>query len=465
MKTNTASNHRGSGSLQSGPGRRRFLQTSLGAASALGFPTIIPASALGKDGKLAPSERVAIGIIGCGSRAGSASEYQGAPEAEIAAMADPFGRRIPALKNRLKLEDRKLAEFKDFRDLLGSDVDAVHITTADYWHVPILLLAARAGKHIYVEKPLGLSIEQCLAAREVSGRKELKVQYGTQNRSTPYVRGGMELLLNGHIGEVKDIYVWCPIGESGGVCNPEPVPEDLDFGLWLGPAPEAPYCHDRCMHQGGRTGIFHIYDYAIGFVAGWGAHPMDQLQWWLDETGVPMPEEVTATGTLPTEGLYDTLTHWDSLFRYPGGREIRFADVQTIDKHLPKLENFRKPGHGTLFVGTDGWVCMDRGSIQGSTRELLQKMKDPGERRVTHPGKGHMANFIDAILGRNKTVTSLDSAIRSDIACHLVDLAVRHGGSLRWDQTNLTIANHDDARKAMRRPMREPWNVLDPKFI
>jgi predicted dehydrogenase len=447
------------------PNRRRFLQNSLGAASVLGFPTIIPASALGKDGKAAPSERVAIGIIGCGNRAASTNGYSGSPEAEIAAMADPFGRRIPKLKKRLKLEDRKLAEFKDFRELLETDVDAVHITTADYWHVPNLLLAARAGKHIFVEKPLGLSIEQCLAAREVSENKKLTVQYGTQNRSTPYVRGGMELLINGHLGDVKDIYVWAPRGASGGVCNPEPVPDDLDYPLWLGPAPEAPYCHDRCMHQGGRTGIFHIYDYAIGFVAGWGAHPMDQLQWWLDETGLAMPEKVEATGTLPAEGFYNTLTHWDALFRYPGGREIRFTDNESIAKHLPELEGFKNRGHGTLFVGTEGWVCMDRGSIQGSSRELLQKIKDPGERRVTHPGKGHMPNFIDAVLGKNDAITSLDSAIKSDIACHLVDLAVRHGSPLEWDQSKMTITNNEAARKAMHRPMRDPWNVLDPKFI
>lgn len=447
------------------PNRRRFLQTSLGAAGALGFPTIIPASALGKEGKPAPSERIAIGIIGCGNRAGSTNGYHAAPEAEFAAMADPFDRRIPDLKKRLKLEDRKLAEFRDFRELLETDIDAVHITTADYWHVPVLLLAARAGKHIYVEKPLGLCIEQCLAAREVCEKKELKVQYGTQNRSTPYVRGGMELLLNGHIGDVKDIYVWCPKGESGGVCSPEPVPDDLDYDLWLGPAPEAPYCHDRCMHQGGRTGIFHIYDYAIGFVAGWGAHPMDQLQWWLDETGLAMPEEVTATGTVPTGGFYNTLTHWDALFRYPGGREVRFADVESIDRHLPKLEGFQKHGHGTLFVGSEGWVCMDRGAIQASSRELLQKMKDPGQRRVTDPGKGHMPNFIDAVLGKSETITSLDAAIRSDIACHLVDLSARHGSPLKWDQEKMTIPNHEAARNAIHRPMRGPWNVLDPKFI
>jgi predicted dehydrogenase len=362
------------------------------------------------------------------------------------------------------MTDRKLAEYKDFRELLASDVDAVHITTADYWHVPNLLLAARAKKHIYVEKPLGLSIEQCLASREVVEEHKVVVQYGTQNRSTFYVRSAMELMLNGHLGDIRDIYVWCPQGESGGVCKPEPAPEDLDYDLWLGPAPEKPFCEDRCLQQGSRNGIFHIYDYAIGFLAGWGAHPMDQLQWWLDDNGLSIPEEVEATGSLPVEGLFDTLVHWDAKLRYRGGREITFADATTIAKHLPKLEGLKPGSHGTLFVGSEGWVYCARNSVQTSSPALRTKLKEPGSKRVVH-STNHMGNFVDAILGKNETVTSLASAIRSDIACHLVDQAVRNSGPIQWDNDKMTITNNEEAKAAMHRPMREPWNVLNKKYI
>ncbi len=445
--------------------RRRFLGTSLGAAGIAGFPTIIPASALGKDGKAAPSERVTIGLIGCGNRAGSARTYLGVPDAEIVALADPFGRRIAAWKKRASKKGKNFKEYKDFREMLAGDVDAVHITTGDHWHVPSLLLSARAGKHVYVEKPLGVSIEQCLACREITNeKKDLKIQYGTQNRSTVYVRGSMEVILNGHIGEVKDIYVWAPKGASGGKSAEEPVPDDLDYEMWLGPAAPAPFCHDRAVQQGARNGIFHIYDYAIGFLAGWGAHPMDQFQWWLDETGAGMPEQVQATGTIPTEGLFNTATHWDALLKYPGGREVRFSDHESIAKHLPKLEGFKAAGHGTLFVGSEGWIYCHRGGFKASSKELLMKHRDPGERKVVNAGKSHFHNFVDAVLGRNKTVSPLDSAIRSDITCHLTDLAIRHGGTVAWDAKEHTITGNEAAKKALHRPMRKPWDVLNPKY-
>ncbi len=442
--------------------RRHFLKTSLGTISALGFPTIIPATALGRGGKAAPSERVTVGMIGCGGRGRLAYSYAQMPDVQVVALADANLAKIAKLKTHETLQGKTFKETDDFRSILTEDIDAMHIATGDYWHVPALLLAARAGKHAYVEKPLGISIEQCLACNEiVKERPELQIQYGTQNRSGSYVRPAMELVLNGHIGEVKDVIVWAPEGEAGGVNDAKPAPEGFNLDMWFGPAPLREYCEDRCKTP---KGIWHIYDHAIGFVAGWGAHPMDQLQWWLDETGVGLPEEVKATGKIPTTGLYNTLTHWNAEMRYASGRTIRFADTQSIDRYLPKLDRFRKQDHGTLFMGSEGWVYCSRYSIQASSRELLTKMNNPGEKRLIHSKGKHERNFIDAIKGDNKTVTNLSSAIRSDIACHLVDLAIRHGGSVRWDNKKQTIAGNEAARKAMHRPMRKPWDVLNPKY-
>lgn len=171
--------------------------------------------------------------------------------------------------------------------LARPDVDAVHISTADHWHVLLAVLAARAGKDVYCEKPLGISIEQDLRAREIVDKHGRIFQYGAQQRSLAQVRMGIEVVLNGHIGEVQQAYIWAPRGEAGVVAWRKPrAPEGFDYDLWLGPAPQAPFCADRCLHSGSnRNGIFHIYDYAIGFVAGWGAHPADMLQWWLDHAG------------------------------------------------------------------------------------------------------------------------------------------------------------------------------------
>ncbi|MBT8036637.1 MAG: Gfo/Idh/MocA family oxidoreductase [Verrucomicrobiae bacterium] len=442
--------------------RRRFLKTSLGAASALGFPTIIPATALGKGGKAAPSERVTVGMIACGNRGRVAFSYAQMPDVEVVALADPNAAKMAKLKAHDSLKGKTLKETADFRTILTDDIDAMHIATGDYWHVPAMLLAARAGKHAYVEKPLGISIEQCLACNEiVQERPELQIQYGTQNRSGSYVRPAMELVLNGHIGEVKEVIVWAPEGESGGVNIPKPAPDGFNLDMWFGPAPLREYSNDRCEKA---KGIYHIYDHAIGYVAGWGAHPMDQLQWWLDETGVGIPVEVNATGKIPTTGLYNTVTHWDAEMRYANDMTIRFADRQSIDPYLPKLDGFKKQDHGTLFLGSDGWVYCSRYSIQASSRELLAKSKNPGDKRLIHSKGKHERNFIDAIKGDNQTVTNLPSAIRSDVACHLIDLAIRHGGSVRWDQSKQTILGNDAAQKAMHRPMRQPWDVLNPKY-
>jgi len=448
----------------SGLSRRKFLRNTIGLVGALGFPTIIPSSALGLDGKTPPSERIRIGVIGCGNQSRAASSYLPGGLAEIVALADP-DRSASRKWAETILKGAKVREYSDFRELLQSDVDAVHISTGDYWHVPIALLSARAGKHLYVEKPLGLSIEQCLACREISAEQKVVFQYGTQNRATVYVRSGVELLLNGHIGDIREIYVFAPHGESGGSPVPVlPVPEGFDYNMWLGPAPEAPFSQDRVLTKGKRNGIFHIYDYAIGFVAGWGAHACDQLQWWLDAMNVGMPETVEVTGTIPAEGLFNTVTHWDATITYPGLPKVRFADSKTINKHLPVLDGLTPREHGTLFVGSEGWLYFHRNGFQASSREILQKSKDPGPRRVINAGVTQQANFLDAILGKNKVVSPLDSAIRSDITCHLVDLAIRTGKPVGWDAKKNTITGNPEAVPLMKRAMREPWNVLNTKY-
>jgi predicted dehydrogenase len=448
---------------QGGFTRREFLTRALGAAALLGFPTIIPATALGRDGKAPPSERVLVGVIGCGVQGRFVPKYEQGGQAEIVALADPCATAIRDWKAKCGPE-RVLREYVDFRELLTSDVDLVHIATGDYWHVPMALMAARAGKHMYVEKPLALSIEQALACREIGAEHNVQFQYGTQQRTSSYTRGVVELLINGHIGEVKEVFVFAWPGHSGGACAPTPVPSSLDYQMWLGPAPDAPYCPARVKVKGANNAIFNVYDYTIGFIGIWGAHPYDQFQWWLDEENLGMPVEVQASGTIPTEGFFDTVSHWDAQLRYPGGLEVRFCDNITIHKYLPKLEGFAPAGDGVLYLGSKGWLFTSRDKFEASSREILQQVRNPGSRRVVNAGAQHTINLIDAVLGKNKTVTNVESAIRSDISCHLVDLAIRHGGKVGWDAAANTITGNEPAKLAMRRPMREPWNVLNPKY-
>ena len=235
--------------------RRNFLKVSSATAAAFGFPTIIPSTVLGQNGSVPPSERVAVGLIGCGNRSAYAQAYHNYNKSVIAAVCDPNKSR--RLEKKQKYGN--CPDFNDFRDVLArDDIDAIHVVTSDHWHVPISMLAAEAGKDMYTEKPLGISIAQDIEARAIVDKHNRIFQYGAQQRSMQQVRMGIELVLNGHIGEVTDIYVWCPQGESGGDPTPVAIPEGFDYNLGLGPAPQAPFSTDRCLTPGARNGIFHI---------------------------------------------------------------------------------------------------------------------------------------------------------------------------------------------------------------
>jgi hypothetical protein len=264
-------------------------------------------------------------------------------------------------------------------------------------------------------------------------------------------------VLNGHIGEVQAAYVWAPHGESGGTLAETPVPEGYDYDMWLGPAPQAPFCADRCLNQGARNGIFHIYDYAIGFVAGWGAHPADMLQWWLDNSGrANMPASCEARGVIPTAGLFNTLTHWDAHFAYPGGLTMRFMDDQTASKEKPHPGV--AGGHGTLLVGAEGWVRVSRDGWEFSSEALRQQTKDPGPKRLP-VSRDQIRNFVDCVLSREQPVDHLHSAVRSDILCHLIDISARTGRKIAWDNQAETITGDEAAQKMMRRELRSPWSL------
>ena len=264
--------------------RRKFLKQAAGATagSALALPTIVPSFVFGEN---APSNRVAVGHIAVGGQ-GSGLLQGLAPMGQSVAVCDPIRERREAAARRVDqyyAEQRRQGSYKgcraynEFRELLARpDLDAVVIATPDHWHVPAAIAAVRAGKDVYVEKPLGISIEHNKALREAVHLYGRIFQYGTQQRSFNQHCGfACELLRNGYLGELKAIHVVAPNGTTGGRTTPEPVPEGIDYNLWLGPAPYAPYTHDRVLD----VGRWFIYDYAIGFLGGWGAHPLDIAHW------------------------------------------------------------------------------------------------------------------------------------------------------------------------------------------
>ena len=433
--------------------RRDLLKTALTAGAVAGFPAIIPSSARGQNGTVPPSERVNIGVIGCGVRSGAAGAYHDYEKSQVVAVCDPIKKR------RLKRAQQwgGCDDFNDFRDLLArKDIDAVHIVTPDHWHVPLSLAAARAGKDVYCEKPLGISIEQNLAARQIVDKYNRVFQYGAQQRSMQHLRMGLELVLNGHIGDVQEIYVWAPKGESGGgsIKEIQPVPKGTDYDLWIGPAPRTPYSKNRI------DGRFHIYDYAIGFIAGWGAHPLDQLQWWADKAKWGIPVEYKGNGSIGAGGIYNTVTHWNMVCTYANGVKLRFMDNQTalFNKNIPHIDQLQKFQNCTLFVGSKGAVAVSRNGWVVLPEEIRQMAKEPGPVKLKR-SKQHQQNFVDSVISREQPVGTLDSAVKSDIISHMGDLCIRTGETLRWDPKQETVVGSSDAVKMMHRPMRAPWKL------
>jgi predicted dehydrogenase len=422
--------------------RRRFLR---GAASALALPQIIPASVLGAN---APSKRVALGHIGVGGQGGGLlSGFLGLEQGQTVAVCDPIRERRE--KAAAEVERRYAARrsqgtyggcrsYRDFRELLACpDIDAVVVATPDHWHVPIAIAAVRAGKDVYVEKPLGISMEHDKAMRKAVHQNGAVFQYGTQQRSFDRHCGfAAELVRNGYLGDLKAIHVIAPNGVTGGRPEPQPVPEGLDYDLWLGPAPATPYTHDRVFD----VGRWHIYDYAIGFLGGWGAHPLDIAHW-----GFPhIPVEYEGTGRIPAEGLYDTVVDWNVRGRYANGAEFTLKTGSDL----------------TTFAGTEGWIAVGRGSetLAAEPASLL-KVKIKPEQQHLLQENNHYANFLNCVLARRTPASNVDSAVQSDFMSHLSDIAIRTGRLIRWDPVLEKIVSDDSAARMMTRALRAPWTL------
>jgi len=431
------------------PSRRSFLKTTARmAAGSFAIPYVITSTAFGQGNIPPASERVTVGHIGVGGQgSGLLRGFLGVDHCQSVAVCDAFQsrREIRAQQIDKHYADRigkagygRCAMFEDFRELLArEDIDAVVIATPDHWHVPIALAATRAGKDIYVEKPLGLSIRQNKAIRTAVRQYGNIFQYGTQQRSFNQHCGfACELLKNSYLGALKEINVVAPGGAEGGSTEPIPVPEGFNYDLWLGPAPKSPYTKDRCTNKG----TWYVYDNALGFIAGWGAHPLDVMHW-----GYPhIPVEYEGTGVIPTQGLFDTIKTWDIRGRFASGVKFTFKDGGP-DR--------------TTFVGEEGWVSAGRGGIEASSKSLLSVKIKPDQIHLLK-STNHYRGFIDSVKSRSTPVSPIESAVQSDFISHLSDIAVRTGRKITWDPAKEEIIGDAMAKRLMHRPVSTENSVL-----
>ncbi|MCX7013012.1 MAG: Gfo/Idh/MocA family oxidoreductase [Candidatus Sumerlaeota bacterium] len=421
--------------------RREFLTCMAAGGAAAAAPVVMPARVLGAD---APSKKIALGFIGAGGRASALlGGFLGLPDCRVVAICDCFGSRRERAARRVdeNYGAKGCRTIADFRELCADPaIDAVVIATPDHWHVPAALTAVCQGKHVYVEKPLGISIRHDQALREAVQGYGVVFQYGTQQRSMGHMRRVCELVVNGRIGKLQAVEVVCPGGIQGGSTAPIPVPADLDYDMYLGPAPETPYTKDRCT----SSGSYHISDFALGFIAGWGAHPLDIMVWGLGDTPAAVPVEYEGSGVFPTEGLYDTAMRWDVRGRFADGKEFRFVGPG---------------GDRTTFIGDRGRIAVSRGGIKALDPPSLKEQEiGPGEKRL-HVSANHGQNFLDAIRTGGRTVSPVEAACWSDAVSHLADIAIRTGRRIKWDPSQETILDDPTAARMLYRPMRTPWSL------
>lgn len=445
--------------------RRDFLKKAAVAAAA---PAIVPSSVFSRN---PPSDRIALAAIGVGNRgAGNvwADFVTTQKDIRLVAACDCFvSRRNDFAAKVNEYYGAKVCEsMADWREVLArKDVDGVVISTPDHWHVPLAYHAAMAGKDMYVEKPLGVAMAWARRLRRAVASKKVIFQYGTQQRSSGEFVRAVELVRNGYIGKIKHVDAWCSGMRSPDSyaevfeahfrdTEPAPVPEGLDYETWIGPAPMKPYTKSRCT----EWGAYHIYDYALGFIAGWGAHPLDIAQWGLDRDGTS-PIHYEGRGDIPSGGLFDTVDNWDVACRYADGLTLRFMCDRVARGVLGLMDDPKKRppmDHGTTFWGENGWISVSRGALYASPKTLQTEHIRADERpvlRSTSQGR----NFVESMRTRRPPVNPLESAIRSDTISHMSDIAIRLGRPIRWDPASERIIGDAEASKKLDRPTRHPW--------
>ena len=441
--------------IEKHPDRRRFLKRAAVAAGGMAAaPYVITSTALGGQRRPPASERVVTGYIGTGPRGMlNIREQLSCPQAQLVAVCDVWKHARQGAKRAVDAHYRNAdcRAYVDFREMLDrDDVDAVGIATPDHWHVPMAVAAAKAGKDVCVEKPLGVSVAQDQICRETIKRYDRVFQYGTEARAMAACRLGCELVRSGRVGAIREIRVKAPNSARGGSRLPRPVPKELDYELWLGPAPWRPYA--GCPNNGGSW--YHVYDYALGFIAGWGAHPLDLLQWAFD-THLAGNWQVEGSGAIPTQGRNDAVLDWDVRIRFSSGVTMTYWATGVAKDEHPRLAPL---GNYAQLIGTEGWIAVYYGGMLCEPDSLRTATLGPDDVHLP-VSQGQETNFIQCVRTRQTPVSNVDDAVRSDIISHVSNVAVRTGRGIEWDPVKEEIVGDAAASRVLTRAMREPWQL------
>lgn len=419
--------------------RRHFLKTSLGAAGAVfGAPQIVRAQVLGNADKAAANSRIGMGFIGMGLISdGHVRSFPGMGNIQPIAVCD--------VKESARLNAVEILKGKGYSDILATghfeevlshpDVDAVCVTTPDHWHAAIALAAMKAGKDVYVEKPMTLTIDEGKALVAAEQKYKRILQVGSQQRSSIHFRIAANLVRNGLIGEVKEIY--CQLGQFPQPPTQEtivPVPAGFDYDRWLGPTPFFEYSENRV--KGNYGGGWRSYwEYGSRKFGDWGAHHFDIVQWALDRDNTG-PVEFIPAG-------FEGATH----------HHYRYADGITVWRDKAPNND-----HMIRFIGTKGEVLVSRGKIETSPAELVRHKFGPNDVQV-YESKDHRENFVESIVSRKPTICPATVGHRTGTICQLAAIAQRLGRPIKWDPKAEQIVGDPDAATWQDRPRRKGYEM------
>ena len=434
--------------------RRTFLKTAA--------PAFVPAAALGQGGRPAAGNRVTMAVIGTGNQGtNDLRSFLRDPRVQITAVCDlnrmspgywsgAIGGREPArsfVEWHYAQEKRSGAYkgcdlYEDFREVLArKDIDTVLIAVPDHWHSIPVVMAAKAGKDIYGEKPLALTVAEGRSMVNAVKENQRIFQTGSQQRSDARFRKACELVRNGRIGKLETVTCGLPGGTPDFSLDArrktaEPVPEGFNYAMWLGPAPDAPYCPARCF-----VNFRWIRDYSGGQITDWGGHHPDIAQWGMG-TELTGPVEVRPVHVKwADDGLYNTATEFHFECVYESGVRLIVSD--------------RARG-GVTFQGTEGSIWVNRGAIESKPEGLVYS--DIGEREIhLYKSDDHFRNFVDCVLSRKEPVAPIEQAQRSITIAHLGNIALRVGRKLQWDPKTESVVGDTEASGMLSRPMRSVW--------
>ncbi len=438
--------------------RRQFLKTAATSAGVISFPYIVPASALGKEGKVAPSNRIVFGAIGTGGQgSGNMHHFMSFPEVQMVAVCDVDARHLQGACDAVnkKYDNKDCKAYKDFRELVArKDIDAVCIGTPDHWHALTSIAALNNKKDVYCEKPLVNSVAEGRAVADAAKKNKRVLQTGSQERSGDNARYACELVRNGRLGKIHTVRVNLPCNDGHHQqvrqFNHEswaemPIPKELDWDFWLGHTPKVPYHEKRC-HFFWRFILAH----GGGEMTDRGAHVIDlvQLGLGMDDSG---PVEFSAQGKQEGgEGPFNAF--WDYKFENVYANGVRMIGEA-------------KDPRGLKFEGDDGWIfihihgarleCSDPKLID---EEAMKKIKEPVGKIELGRTDGHHKNFMDSIKSRKQPFASAEVGHRTASLCHLNNIAMLTGKKFKWDPKK-EKADVDAVNALLAPKMRTPWHL------